>query len=62
MVDAEETGEELPAWSLPSTALAAAHVHSDWPQGVTREWAFGGSTGAGVRVDSRIETPSKEQG
>jgi subtilisin len=51
MVEAEEeTGEELPAWSLPSAALAAAHVQSDWPGGVTREWAFGGSTGAGVRV------------
>jgi subtilisin len=50
MVDAEETGEELPAWSLPATALASAQVHSDWPEGVTREWAFGGSTGAGVRV------------
>jgi subtilisin len=50
MVDTEETGEELPAWSLPSAALAGAHVQSDWPEGVTREWAFGGSTGAGVRV------------
>jgi hypothetical protein len=50
MVDAEETGEDLPAWSLPSSALSALRVESDWPQGVTREWAFGGSTGEGARV------------
>ncbi len=50
MIHPEETGEELPAWSLPSTALSAVHVPCDWPEGVTREWAFGGSTGAGVRV------------
>src|SRR4029077_8102772 len=50
MIDPEETGEELPAWSLPSAALSVVHVPCDWPEGVTREWAFGGSTGAGVRV------------
>jgi subtilisin family serine protease len=50
MIHPEETGEELPAWSLPSTARSAVHVPCDWPEGVTREWAFGGSTGAGVRV------------
>lgn len=50
MAEPEETDEELPAWSLPSAALADARVHPDWPEGVTREWAFGGSTGAGVRV------------
>jgi subtilisin family serine protease len=53
-----ETGEELPAWSLPSEAASAVQVPRDWPEGVTREWAFGGSTGAGVRVcviDSGID-------
>jgi subtilisin family serine protease len=42
--------EELPAWSLPAEALADSRLAADWPAGVTREWAFGGSTGAGVRV------------
>jgi subtilisin family serine protease len=50
MAEAEQSREELPAWSLPSAALAEAQVDADWPHGVTREWAFGGSTGAGVRV------------
>jgi subtilisin len=42
--------EELPAWSLPAQALADSRLAPDWPAGVTRDWAFGGSTGAGVRV------------
>jgi subtilisin family serine protease len=49
--------EELPAWSLPSEAVAP--VATGWPERVTREWAWGGATGAGVRVcilDSGIET------
>jgi subtilisin len=50
MAEPEETSEELPAWSLPSAALAGSRVNPDWPIGVTREWAFAGSTGAGVRV------------
>jgi subtilisin len=50
MAEPAETSEELPAWSLPSAALADSHVEADWPLGVTREWAFGDSTGAGVRV------------
>lgn len=50
MAEAEEAREELPAWSMPAAALAASQVDSDWPAGVTREWAFGSSTGAGVRV------------
>jgi subtilisin len=50
MAEPEETREELPAWSLPSGALADSRIEADWPHGVTREWAFGGATGAGVRV------------
>jgi subtilisin len=50
MAEPAQTSEELPAWSLPSAALAASQLEADWPDGVTREWAFGGSTGAGVRV------------
>jgi len=47
---------ELPAWSLPAETVA--RIDARWPERVTREWAWGGSTGAGVRVcilDSGIE-------
>jgi subtilisin len=50
--------EELPAWSLPTDAVDGAGVPADWPDEVTREWAWGGSEGEGVRVcilDSGIE-------
>jgi subtilisin len=55
---AHESDEELPAWSLPASAEEALHLHSPWPPEVSREWAWGGATGAGVRVcilDSGIE-------
>ena len=55
---AHETEEELPAWSLPAGADEAIRLPSAWPERVTREWAWGGATGAGVRVcvlDSGIE-------
>jgi subtilisin family serine protease len=48
--------EELPAWSLP--AASALPVEAGWPAVLDREWAYGRSTGAGVRVcilDSGIE-------
>jgi subtilisin len=50
--------EELPAWSLPATAAAGIVTQHTWPSEVTRDWAWGGSTGAGVRVcilDSGID-------
>jgi subtilisin family serine protease len=62
MAGAAETGEELPAWSLPSSALADLQLDADWPAGVTRAWAFGGSTGAGVRVcviDSGVDAHAR---
>src|SRR5438552_5543092 len=55
---AHESEEELPAWSLPASAGDSIRLPYDWPAQVTREWAWGGSTGAGVRVcvlDSGIE-------
>lgn len=55
---AHEGEEELPAWSLPAAAGEAIRLPATWPERVTREWAFGGATGAGVRVcvlDSGIE-------
>jgi subtilisin len=50
--------EALPAWSLRADAVEEIALPVEWPERVTREWAFGGATGAGVRVcilDSGIE-------
>ena len=54
----ESEEEELPAWSLSAAAGEAIRLPTDWPTQVTREWAIGGATGAGVRVcvlDSGVE-------
>src|SRR5580765_1814176 len=54
----ESEEEELPAWSLSAAAGDAIRLPTDWPTQVTREWAIGGATGAGVRVcvlDSGVE-------
>ena len=40
----------LPAWSLPGDAVDRIALPAEWPEQVTREWAFAGSTGKGVRV------------
>jgi subtilisin family serine protease len=48
----------LPAWSLPKDAVDRIALPTHWPEQVTREWALGGATGAGVRVcilDSGVE-------
>src|SRR5215813_6782144 len=53
-----EEEEDLPAWSLPAEAVDRIRVPVTLPEQVSREWAWGGSTGAGVRVcilDSGIE-------
>jgi subtilisin family serine protease len=55
---AHESDEELPAWSLPATAGESIRLPANWPERVTREWAFGGASGAGTRVcvlDSGVE-------
>lgn len=41
------TEPDLPAWSLAQPAPTAA---VPWPAPITREWAWGGSNGSGVRV------------
>jgi subtilisin family serine protease len=54
----ESEHEELPAWSLPADAVDRVRMDIRWPDRVTREWAFDGATGKGVRVcilDSGIE-------
>src|SRR5437879_573430 len=50
--------EELPAWSLSAEAVESISLPEEWPGEITREWAWGGATGAGVRVcvlDSGVE-------
>jgi subtilisin len=49
----------LPAWSLPAGTVESLGLPTDWPGRVTREWAWGDSTGKGVRVcilDSGIDS------
>ena len=41
---------DLPAWSLPAGAAEEIAIDVEWPAEVTREWAWGGATGKGVRV------------
>jgi subtilisin len=48
----------LPAWSLPRESEGQIELSMQWPERVTREWAWGGATGKGVRVcilDSGVE-------
>ena len=54
----EQEHEPIPAWSLPAEAVDQIRLRHEWPERVTREWAFGESQGAGVDVcilDSGIE-------
>jgi subtilisin family serine protease len=55
---ARYTGETLPAWSLPKDHVDRIALPAHWPEQVTREWAWGGSTGRGAKVcilDSGVE-------
>lgn len=48
----------LPAWSLSAADAGRIALSAEWPAQVTREWAWGGSTGEGGRVcvvDSGVE-------
>jgi subtilisin family serine protease len=40
----------VPAWSLRADATEAIALPAVWPDRPTREWAFGDSTGQGIRV------------
>ena len=40
----------LPAWSLPAADREQIDIAQEWPERVTPEWAFGGSSGQGTRV------------
>ena len=57
MAEPAERGP-LPAWSLPAGGAQSLESPFRWPERVDREWAWGGATGAGVRVcilDSGVE-------
>jgi subtilisin len=50
--------ESLPAWSLPADDVQRIGIASDWPEPVSREWAWAGASGTGIRVcilDSGVE-------
>ena len=54
----DEAHSDLPAWSLTAGSADRIALHGEAPAQVTREWAWEGATGAGVRVcilDSGIE-------
>ncbi len=40
----------LPAWSLTAEAAGSIAIPAEWPEHVTRDWAIGDATGAGVDV------------
>ena len=53
-----EIDEELPAWSLRRDDPRVRGLARSWPHELTRDWAWGGSAGEGVRVaivDSGID-------
>ena len=41
---------ELPAWSIDREEILRKPLRAPWPLGEARDWAWSGSTGAGVRV------------
>jgi subtilisin len=45
-----EEGELLPAWSLPADGVERIALPEIWPGEITRDWAWGGATGAGVKI------------
>jgi subtilisin family serine protease len=55
----------LPAWSLPAGTAESLALPTEWPGRVTRDWAWGDSTGKGVRVcilDSGVEPDHPDVG
>jgi subtilisin family serine protease len=46
----DDAPRALPAWSLDAASAARIGLPGEWPERVTRDWALGEATGAGVRV------------
>ena len=58
MADEVREPELVPAWSLRADAAREIAIAAEWPECVTREWAFADANGRGVRVcilDSGVE-------
>jgi subtilisin family serine protease len=56
---------DLPAWSLPRDAEGRLDLPDAWPEPPSRETAWGGATGAGVRVcilDSGVQADHPDVG
>jgi subtilisin family serine protease len=47
---AQAENEPRPAWSLPADRVDEISMPLEWRGEITREWAWGGSTGEGVTV------------
>jgi subtilisin len=61
----ESADEPRPAWSLSAAAAEELRLPAAWPERVTRDWAWGGSSGSGVRVcviDSGVEESHPDVG
>jgi subtilisin len=57
--------KKFPAWSLPADAVEQITLPTEWPERITRDWAWGGSTGTGVKVcilDSGVELDHPDVG
>ena len=54
----EKKRKPFPAWSLPTEAVPGISIGMEWPDRITPDWAWGGSTGKGIKVcilDSGVE-------
>ena len=61
----EEQPELRPAWSLPAGRVDEIRLPVEWPGEITRDWAWGGSSGKDVRVcilDSGVDADHQSVG
>jgi subtilisin len=63
--ESENQPELRPAWSLPAGRAHEIRLPVEWPGEVTRDWAWGGSSGKDVRVcilDSGVDADHQSVG